>query len=787
MNILNGKLEENRILLFDGAIGTNLQSLGLPKGYPPEQWNIENPEKVKQVHRSFAEAGVDFITSNTFGGNRLKLGDYGLEDKIEMINTKAIEIARDAANPAIAIAGSIGPTGALVQPLGILEFDDAYRVFLQQAKILKKAGADLLILETFTDIAELRAAALAASESGLPFIANMSLDDDGRAVTGTSAAAFAITMSHLGPIALGVNCGKTPNDYPDAITQIAEHSHLPILAEPNAGIPCIQNGCTVFPASPDDSARIALRNIKAGARFVGGCCGTTPEHIRSIAKSIQSIEKPTERSAKYFEISSRTDYARFGDGRIRIIGERINPAGKKKLKAQLRDGKLTRLRHEGLRQESANADAIDVNISVPKMEEHPLLKRAVRNLGNILKIPIFIDSADRDALEPAFMEYHGRAVLNSITAKKNDLDELLPLIAKYGANFVALPLDEDGIPKNAAGRLYLAKNILKRANEFGIDKSRILFDVLILPIGSNSKYGKIAMETLALYRDEGFYTTAGVSNISYGLPARERLNAAFLEHLIAGGIDSAIADPTANLTSEIVHASNLIRGKDDNSKEYIEFFANFKKSDDENNIETTLFDDIQRGEKESAQKKLENLLNDMPALDIVNKKLIPAIRQVGDKFEKKEVFLPVVISAAETVKFCMDFLEPHLKENRKNKKAKIILATVEGDIHDIGKNLVATVLSSYGFLIIDLGKSIGADRIMDAIADEKPDGIGLSALMTTTMPAMENICKKVKQKYPDLPIVIGGACVDSDFAEKIGANTYAKDAIDAANKFGNLI
>ncbi len=765
-------MKDRKVIFFDGSIGTMLQSMGLPKGSPSELWNIEKADRVLKMHRGYVELGVDFITTNTFGGTPLKLSEYGLS--CEDVNRLGVEIARMAVTDSdVKVAASVGPTGKMIEPLGLFSFEQAFNEFREQIKYL--AEADILILETFSDIVELKAAVMAAKQSGIPFIPSMTFEGDMRTVSGTPPEVFAVTAAAFRPLAIGINCGASPSVFPEIVERLVKVTDLPVLSSPNAGIPRMEQGQTVFPDTPAQFAELQGMAIEKGAAMLGGCCGTTYEHIAELVKS-GFIFREIKKTQPLFRAASRTQIFIAGGGRTRIIGERINPAGRKKLKAEIADDSLNLIRQYGIEQN--RADALDVNVSTGKVDEYPILGRAARALSLKPGLPLFIDSGVEKALCDAFSQSPGRPVLNSISGKENDLNRLLPVAARWGAAFVGLPLDESGIPKEAEGRLEIAEKILKRAEGYGFKVSDILFDPLVLPIGSDRNAHMITSETLILFKENGLYTVAGVSNVSFGMPDRQAINRASLFDHISNGLDAAIYDPTDLLAMDVLEAGGLLKGQIDAS-EFLSLQSVIQRSE-------SLEQDIVFGYDDSAKQRVVKLIRDgVKPLSIINDMLIPSIQYVGELYERREIFLPGIIASAEAVKACMVILLP-LLDGKDSERGTIVLATVEGDIHDIGKNLVATLLTSNGYRVIDLGKDVGTQTILEAIGEYKPEFIGLSALMTTTLPSMADSVKAIREKFPEVKIIVGGATVDRDFAQEIGAHAYVKDAAEAARILDNL-
>lgn len=778
----------DNVLIFDGGIGTMLSALGLPRGESPEAWMLSNPDKVRQVHEEYARAGADILTTNTFGASRIRLREFGLEDRVSGICNLAVKLAREASGNAL-VAGSMGPLGELLAPFGEMEPVEAYDAFRQQATELAKAGADIVIIETMTDLREAQLALRAAKRAiSIPILVNMAFDDGNRTITGTPPEVGAVALGKMAPDGIGTNCGGAPEDTIENVRRMKRYWDGPLVAEPNAGIPITKGTDTIWPASPDEMAKIALSLHDAGANFIGSCCGSTPDFTSAIAKVLAG-KRPVIVDVPYtLKFASRTTLVEIGDELpTRIVGERINPAGRKKLRSEMASGVMSRVRREALTQIEAGADILDVNASIADADEGEILSKAIRAVASACDAPVFIDTSDISALKKAFESYVGRPVINSITAAEEDLRDKLPLAAQFGAAIVALPLDENGIPGKPTDRVKLVEKIMERAGEYGMRKEDILADPIILSAASGENVTEISIATALLLKQRGFFTVCGLSNISHGMPNRGAINAAFLAK-IAPYLDAIIADAKDTRIIETLAAAQFLSGRDLQGKRFVNRFSGKIVEREENHGAESLREEIIAGNAEGARELATRAIEETEALDIISNEIVPALTEIGERYERKEAFLPQIIGSADAAKAAIRVLEKDLlKSGKKERAGKILLATVQGDIHDIGKNLVATLLSAHGFDIIDLGKSVAVEDITTGIEREGPDAVGLSALMTTTMPAMEESIRTIKSRFPDLPVIIGGACIGTDFANRIGADGHAKNAIAAVKEFKNAL
>ncbi len=783
------RLARTNILVMDGGMGTMLMAAGLRTGQSPEEFMLERPEAVRSIHEDYAAAGAKILTTNTFGASSVHLSQFNLDNRVEEICTLAVELAREAGSDEIFVAGSIGPLGVYLPPFGEQDIVEAFAAFVQQAKALTEAGADLLIIETMTDLREAQLALRAAkSVVNIPIVAHLAFNEVDRTVTGTPPDVGAVSLGAMRPFVIGTNCGGEPQKMIENVRAMRRYWNGPLSAEPNAGVPETRGDNTVWPASPEDLAEIALELREAGANLIGSCCGSTPEHTAEIATALKGLEPLKFNPVNGLHITSRVKLITIGeDNPIRLVGERINPAGREKLREEMREGKMSIVRREAARQTLAGADVLDVNASVPEADEPAIMTEAVRAVGAASELPIFIDSPDTNAVRVGLEATVGRPIINSVSAKEVDIAEKLPLAAEFGAAIVVLPLDDAGIPDTPKGRLKLIEKITEAASKYGLAKENILADPIVMSAASGNDAASTTLETARLLKENGFFTVCGLSNISHGLPNRNMLNAAFLAQ-IAPYLDAVIANPLDESLMNILTASQLLVGRDEKAKKYTARFAGTREIVEEEIGELTLRGEILAGNPDSSKELTSRAIDESKPLDIIDKQIVPALREIGRLYEERKVFLPQVMGSATAAKAALSVLEPIIaKSGGAAQKPTIILATVAGDIHDIGKNLVGALLSAHGYGIIDLGKSVKTENILAEIKSQRPDGIGLSALMTTTMPAMGETVARIKSEYPELPVVVGGACISNSFAQRIGADAFAKDAIAAVAAFDKIL
>ena len=778
--------------IFDGAMGTMLQASGLTNRECPEYYAISHPEIVADIHRQYRLAGADILETNTFGASPLKLAHFGLADETEKINAAAARVARQAAGGAL-VAGSIGPSGRLLAPLGEQDFDEAAEGFARQIRGLEQGGVDFLLVETIIDLQEMRAALLAAkSVTRLPVFCQLSFDDNGRTVTGTDPETAACVLTALGAAAVGMNCSLGPEQLVPLVRQMAQATHLPITVQPNAGMPYLVDGKTVFPMSPEAMAGWVPALVEAGATYLGGCCGTTPAHIRAM-KDVLAGLRPAARTPAPggVALTSRTRTVRIGAGQPpAMIGERINPTGRKAMQGQLKEGNLQEIKREALLQTEAGAALLDVNMGVPGLDQRALMRRAVAELSMLVEAPFSIDTNDPETLEAGLRYYPGRALVNSVSDKPGLTEALLRMAKKYGAAVICLPLSEAGLPKSAEERVAIIRAIQAKAHAAGLSDSDLVLDALVLTAASDGDAPQEVLRTLRLYREAfGFPTTMGLSNVSFGLPRRDLINASFYLLCLANGLDAPIINPYAPLLRELLDAANVILGTDKQGVAFSQRYGNVAVEAAKpvatgagGDVLTELSNAVRSGEKErAAALAKEAIVAGHKPSDIATNALADAMGKVGEAFGAGRCYLPQVMLAAEAMRAAFQCLKENLPADAAafEKIGTVLLATVEGDIHDLGKNIVAALLENQGFAVIDLGKDVAADEVVQAVAEHKPDLVGLCALMTTTLPAMEETVAKLGQQKNAPPIMVGGAVVTADYAAQIGADLYATDGVAA--------
>lgn len=783
MNFLN-KLGKN-IIFFDGAMGTMLQKSGLKTGEVPETWNITNPNKLKDIHKAYLNAGCNVISANTFGANKFKCDN--LDFTVEDLVTSGVKIAKEAiiecGKDALA-ALDIGSLGKLLKPLGELSFYDAYDAFAEMIIFGEKAGADLILIETMNDTYEIKAAVLAAKEnSSLPIAVTMIFDENGKLLTGGSTQAAVAMLEGLGVDAVGFNCGLGPKQMIELMPDLTESTSLPILIQPNAGLPVVINGETIFNVEPDEFACDVKKLVELGASAVGGCCGTTPEHLKKVVEVCKGTALNPLLKKNKTVISSYTHAVEFGDKPL-IIGERINPTGKKRFQQALRENDIEYILKEGLAQEEKGADILDVNVGLPEIDEVCLMEEAITSIQGIINLPLQIDTTNIEAMERALRIYNGKAMINSVNGKKESMEAVFPLVKKYGGVVVCLTLDENGIPETADGRVEIAKKIIRTAQRYGIDKKDLVVDTLTMTVSTGSQNANITLDALRRVRYElGVHTVLGVSNISFGLPQRVNITTNFFTLAMENGLSSGIVNPLSNELMTAFYSFCALKGYDDQCLTYIEKFSGeanntrpVKNSSDEN---ITLFDAIVKGLSESASIATEKLLETRESLDIINNELIPALDKVGKGFEEKTMFLPQLLMSAEAAQSAFDMIKKTLLERgeKSEPKTTLVLATVKGDIHDIGKNIVKVLLQNYGFNVIDLGKDVPPETVVETIKNNNIKLVGLSALMTTTVVNMEETIKLIRMTSKDCKVMVGGAVLTQEYADMIGADFYSPDAM----------
>lgn len=801
-------------VLLDGATGTNLQKAGMPVGVCPEQWILENSEVLIDLQKRYVEAGTDILFAPTFTASRIKLKEYGLEDHLEEMNRKLVALSKEAAKGTNAlVAGDLTMTGEQLYPLGDLMFEDLVDVYKEQAKIIADAGADLFVVETMMSLQECRAAVLAIREvCDLPVMVSLTYNEDGRTLYGTDPVTAVVVMQSLGADAVGMNCSTGPEAMLEPIAKMAEYATIPLLAKPNAGMPELIDGQTVFNVEPEEFAEVGKKLVEEGAAIIGGCCGTTPEHIRALKEAVKGIPvKAPLQTKRRMLTSERKSVEITLDGRFMVIGERINPTGKKKLQAELKEGSLNLVRTMALEQEENGASILDINMGMNGIDEKEMMLRTIYEVTSTVDCPLCIDSSHVDIIEAALRIYPGRALINSISLEKEKFEKLLPIAKKYGAMFILLPLSDEGLPKDSAEKHGIIRTIMDEAVRIGMAKEDIIVDGLVATIGANPNAALECFETFSYCKNELELPTAcGLSNISFGLPERTYVNTAFLTMAIANGLTMAIANPSQELLMNAAFASDMLLNKKESDIRYIERMnflsekyagmervmvqktpAGISAAGGETRKESTgsgVFQAVLKGNKEHVLEEVKKMLDGGAKPDeIINEHLIAAINEVGELFDKKKYFLPQLISSANTMKLAIEYLEPMLERSNTEAMATIVVATVEGDIHDIGKNLVVLMLKNYGYHVIDLGKDVPADVIVDTAMNEGAKVIGLSALMTTTMMRMKDVVELAKEKGCTAKIVIGGAAITESFSDEIGADGYSKDAAECVKLVERLL
>lgn len=777
-------------IFFDGAMGTMLQSRGLIAGEIPETYNILHPEIIKEIHEKYIEVGSDIITTNTFGANELKLKDT--DYSVEEIVTKAVEIAKEArkANNGKYIALDIGPIGQMLEPIGVLKFERAYEIFKRQIEAGVKAGCDLILIETISDLYEAKAAVLAAKEnSKLPVFCTMTFGGDGRTFTGTDPLTMVTLLEGLGVDALGVNCSLGPKELMPIVEKILEYSSIPVIVQANAGLPRVENDKTIYDITPQDFAKYVKLMAEKGVCILGGCCGTTDKYIKMVVYSLKHVKPFKVNNKKFTAICSSSKTVILGK-EVKIIGERINPTGKKKFKDALKSSNIDYILTEAIDQVESGADVLDVNVGLPEIDEKEIMIRAIKEIQSILNVPLQIDSADEKVIEAAARIYNGKPIINSVNGKEQVMKKIFPIAKKYGACIVGLTLDESGIPSKAEERVKIAEKIIKTAKKYGINKEDILIDCLVLTASAQQKEVMETIKAVRMVKEElGVSTVLGVSNVSFGLPKREILNQTFLSMTLCAGLDAPILNPGNKEVMDTIKAFKVLANIDKEAKEYVNTYSNIDekelpKASDNRDLKEIII----KGLKEDASESVRKLLECKDSLTIVDEYLIPALDEVGKKYEKGQIFLPQLIQSAETVKSAFAVIKENisLEEKKQVSKGKIILATVKGDIHDIGKNIVKIILQNYGFDIMDLGKDVPIENIVETAKREKIKLVGLSALMTTTVKSMEDTIKSLRENNVHCKVFVGGAVLNKEYADMIKADYYAKDAQEAVRIAQNL-
>lgn len=773
------KLTFDKILFMDGALGTMLQAEGMKAGELPELYNFSKPEVVQDIHKQYVEAGSDIISTNTFGANKLKLSKTGYS-VVEIIE-QAVKNTR-AANPKY-IALDLGPIGQLMEPYGTLSFETAYEIFKEQIIAGAGAGVDIILIETLSDIYEAKAAVLAAKENcDLPVICSMTFQPDGKTLTGTDPLTMVNILQNLGVDALGLNCSVGPSEAYPIIKKILKYSRVPVIVQPNAGLPKVEGNRTYFDVTPLEFSEHIEKLVETGVSIVGGCCGTTPKYINAVTTKLKGMEPKPHPIENIIAASSPTMTVEIGNEFI-IIGEKINPTGKKLLKEALKNNDIGYVLKEAINQRDSGASILDINVGLPEIDEKSTMSRVIQEVQAIINLPIQIDSTRAEVIETGARICNGRPIINSVNGKEASMNSIFPIAKKYGCLLIGLTLDEKGIPKTAEERLEVAEKIIKRAEAYGIARTDIIIDCLVLTASAQQSEVKETIRAISLIKEKlGVKTSLGISNVSFGLPRRELLNRTFLAMALTAGLDAAIINPTDRGMQEAINAFNVLWNIDRESKNYINIYTDSEVTATVvTNNEKDLNKAIINGLKEDASTVVRELLLNIKPIEIINEYLIPALDVVGARYEKGEIFLPQLIQSAESVKYAFEEIKKTLPREYNSNREKVIVATVKGDIHDIGKNIVKVLLENYGFNVIDLGKDVPAELIVQKVKEEGVTLIGLSALMTTTVVNMQETITLLKKECPSCKVMVGGAVLTQGYADMIGADYYAKDAQGAVS------
>ena len=773
---------KNNIVYLDGGMGTLLQKSGLQPGELPERWNISHPEVIKEIHKSYYDSGSNIVNTNTFGANSLKFGT----DELSEIIYHAVKNADEARKASSGkqekfIALDVGPTGKLLKPLGDLDFEDAVKAFAEVISLGVKYGVDLITIETMNDSYETKAAVLAAKEnSDLPIIVTNAYGENGRLMTGADPAVMAAMLEGMGVDAIGANCSLGPKQLMGVMDELLKYCSVPVAFKPNAGLPKSDGKVTYYDVDAEEFAQDIKLAVANGVRIVGGCCGTTPEYIKKVCELTRDM-RPKEIEKKTYSVCTSYNKAVFFGEKPILIGERINPTGKKRFKQALLENDIGYILQEAVNQQAKGVHVLDVNVGLPGIDEAQMLTNSVCELQCVTDLPLQIDSSDPVAMESALRRYNGKAMINSVNGKEENLNAIFPLVKKYGGFVVALTLDEKGIPSTVDGRMKIARKILLTAALYGINKKDIIFDPLAMTVSADKMSAVTTLETVKKITEQlGCNTSLGVSNVSFGLPSRDLVNAAFFTTAMENGLSAAIMNPYSERMMEAYYSFNVVKGLDENCMDFINFASRQEvqpTAKQENSL--TLKEAIEKGLKEKASEITTAMLGNSAPLDIVNAHVIPALDNVGKRFEEKKLFLPQLLMSAEAAKASFEVIKATMSADGSSvKKGSIVIATVHGDIHDIGKNIVKLLLENYGYNVIDLGKNVPPETVLKAVTDNHAPLVGLSALMTTTVPAMEETVKLIKENAPWCKTVVGGAVLTQDYADKIGADKYAADAME---------
>lgn len=782
---------KNNIVYLDGGMGTLLQKSGLQPGELPERWNISHPEVIKEIHKSYYDSGSNIVNTNTFGANSLKFGT----DELSEIIYHAVKNADEARKASSGkqekfIALDVGPTGKLLKPLGDLDFEDAVKAFAEVISLGVKYGVDLITIETMNDSYETKAAVLAAKEnSDLPIIVTNAYGENGRLMTGADPAVMATMLEGMGVDAIGANCSLGPKQLMGVMDELLKYCSVPVAFKPNAGLPKSDGKVTYYDVDAEEFAQDIKLAVSNGVRIVGGCCGTTPEYIKKVCELTRDI-RPKEIEKKTYSVCTSYNKAVFFGEKPILIGERINPTGKKRFKQALLENDIGYILQEAVNQQAKGVHVLDVNVGLPGIDEAQMLTNSVCELQCVTDLPLQIDSSDPVAMESALRRYNGKAMINSVNGKEENLNAIFPLVKKYGGFVVALTLDEKGIPSTVDGRMKIARKILLTAALYGINKKDIIFDPLAMTVSADKMSAVTTLETVKKITEQlGCNTSLGVSNVSFGLPSRDLVNAAFFTTAMENGLSAAIMNPYSERMMEAYYSFNVVKGLDENCMDFINFASRQEvQPTAKQESSLTLKEAIEKGLKEKASEITTAMLGNSAPLDIVNAHVIPALDNVGKRFEEKKLFLPQLLMSAEAAKASFEVIKATMSADGSSvKKGSIVIATVHGDIHDIGKNIVKLLLENYGYNVIDLGKNVPPETVLKAVTENHAPLVGLSALMTTTVPAMEETVKLIKENAPWCKTVVGGAVLTQDYADKIGADKYAADAMESVRYAESVI
>ena len=767
--------------IFDGAMGTMLQAGGLKAGACPELMNITFPDVVKKIHLAYIAAGATIVETNTFGASALKLAHYGLENRVRELNFAAVKIAKSAGN--VKVAGSIGPTGKFIAPLGDLTFDDAYKIFFEQAQALAQAGADFLIIETCIDIQEMRAALLAAHDAcNLPIICQLSYSEDGRTVTGTDPQTAAVILEKMGASIIGVNCSLGPEQLVPVVKILAQSSRLPISVQPNAGMPYLEDGKTKFPMDAKTFGAWGKKLVEAGATFLGGCCGTTPEHIRELSLNVKNLSPVRKIFKRPLRLASRSKTVAVDKNSVTLIGERINPTGRKKLAAEIRAGSLLGVKRDAINQIKSGAKILDVNMGVGGINQPEMMARAVQEISRITDAPLAIDTGDAKALEAGLKNFPGRALINSVSFEPERLKKFLPLAKRYGAAILILPLTADGVPSSAEERFSVAKKIIDAAKSFGLDDDDFLLDALVMTISADKNAALEVFKTLKLYGSLNLPTTMGLSNISFGLPNRPLINSTFFAMCLANGLDAPIMNPYDESMQNVLKAAAALLAHDANGLNFSKLAQITNAPPKKISLDTlsAIKFAIREGDKDEIPALMKKAADEnFSADEITERALTAAMNELGDDFGAGKIFLPQVLLSAETMRLAFDELKKNLPAQETKTQGTFVIATVKGDVHDLGKNIVGALISNSGFKLVDLGKDVDSEKIVRAAIEHDADIVGLCALMTTTMIQIDKVIENLHAAGSSAKVMVGGAALTQEYADSAGADAYAKDGVEA--------